>query len=377
MRRALRLCLSLLPLALLATYASWTQWQPQSHYLSDLRSSVTLNHGTPGSRGNLLGIQPELFSTDYQSSQHLYRKLAAHLEKARSEGLLNARSIVILPEHIGTWQVAAGEKPQVFAAETVDEAMLWLALNHPLDLLGALVASQGSDRLSDALFRMKAEQMANDYQSLFGGLAESFGVTLVAGSIVLPEPEVVDGILRTGPGPLYNVSLVFGADGAPLGQPQRKAFPIPDETGFTAAAPSAALQVIDTPAGRLGVLICADSWYPDSYQPLAKAQVELVAVPAFLTGNQHWQKPWGGYTTFAGTPKDAATAAGSISEGEAWQRHSLPARLASTPARAGLTVFMRGQLWNLGSDGRSMLALPDQHLLAPDQPGTQLVNLWL
>ena len=377
MRRALRLCLSLLPLALLATYASWIQWQPQSHYLSDLRSSVTLNHGTPGSRGNLLGIQPELFSTDYQSSQHLYRKLAAHLEKARSEGLLNARSIVILPEHIGTWLVAAGEKPQVFAAETVDEAMLWLALNHPLDLLGALVASQGNDRLSDALFRMKAEQMANDYQSLFGGLAESFGVTLVAGSIVLPEPEVVDGILRTGQGPLYNVSLVFGPDGAPLGQPQRKAFPIPDETGFTAAAPSAALQVIDTPAGRLGVLICADSWYPDSYQPLAQAQVELVAVPAFLTGNQHWQKPWGGYTSFAGKPKDAATAAGSISEGEAWQRHSLPARLASTPARAGLTVFMRGQLWNLGSDGRSMLALPGQHLIAPDQPGTQLVNLWL
>lgn len=377
MRRALRQCLSLLPLALLGTYTGWTQWQPQSHYLSDLRSSVTLNHGTPGSRGNLLGIQPELFSADYQSSQHLYRKLAAHLEKARSEGLLNARSIVVLPEHIGTWLVAAGEKPQVFAAETVDEAMLWLALNHPIDLLGALVASQGNDRLSDALFRMKAEQMANDYQSLFGGLAESFGVTLVAGSIVLPEPEVVDGILRTGPGPLYNVSLVFGADGAPLGQPQRKAFPIPDETGFTAAAPSAALQVIDTPAGRLGVLICADSWYPDSYQPLAKAQVELVAVPAFLTGNQHWQKPWGGYTTFAGTPKDTATAAGSISEGEAWQRHSLPARLASTPARAGLTVFMRGQLWNLGSDGRSMLALPDQHLIAPDQPGTQLVNLWL
>ena len=83
-------------------------------------------------------------------------------------------------------------------------------------------------------------------------------------------------------------------------------------------------------------------------------------------------------------PEDAAgrlfvtlPPAGSISVGEAWQRHSLPARLASTPARAGLTVFMRGQLWNLGSDGRSMLALPDRHLLAPDQPGTQLVNLWL
>jgi len=81
MRRAIRFSLSLLPAALLAVYAGWTQWQPQSHYLSDLRSSVTLNYGTPGPRGNLLGIQPELFSTDYQSSQHLYLKLAAYLEK--------------------------------------------------------------------------------------------------------------------------------------------------------------------------------------------------------------------------------------------------------------------------------------------------------
>lgn len=376
MRRPFHLCLSFLLAALLAAYAGWTQWRPQSHYLSDLRSSVTLNHGTPGTRGNLLGIQPELFRADYQSSQHLYLKLAAYLEKARSEGLLNSRTIVALPEHIGTWLLAADEKPQVFAATTLNEVRFWLALNHPLDLLAALFASQGRDRLNDALLRMKAEQMANNYQSLFGGLAESFGVTLVAGSIVLPDPEVVDGILRIGDGPLYNISLVFGPDGAPLGQPQRQAFPIPDETAFTATAATTALQVIDTAAGRLGVLISTDSRHTDSYQSLTQAQVELLVVPAFLASNQHWQQAWGGDSYIADTAKDASNPA-SIGEGKTWQRHARPARLINTAARAGLTVFLRGQLWNLGSDGRSMLSLPGQHLLAPDQPGTQLVNLWL
>lgn len=51
-----------------------------------------------------------------------------------------------------------------------------------------MLTATGGDRRSDAHLRMKAEQMASDYQQLFGGLAKEFGVTLVAGSIVLPAP---------------------------------------------------------------------------------------------------------------------------------------------------------------------------------------------
>src|SRR5690606_4540632 len=252
-----------------------------------------------------------------------------------------------------------------------------LALSHPLELSLALLRGHGEERLNDALFRMKAEQMAADYQGLFGGLAESFGVTLVAGSILLPEPSVVEGVLQPGDGPLYNVSLVFGADGLPIGQPQRKAYPIADEASFTAAASSQALRVVDTPAGRLGVLICADSWYPQSYATLAAQGVELLAVPAFLTGNGHWRQPWQGYTTFAGTPADVDSQAGELSEGDAWLRHALPGRLASTPARAGLTVFLRGQLWDLGSDGQSLAVERDGHHQLDAGRGARLLNLWL
>ena len=377
MSRLIRRGLLLALVFALTGYATWTQWRPASHYQSDLHSDLALNLGNDQGRGNLLGIQPELFGADYRSVLHLQRKLSAYLDQARQNGLLNAKTIVILPEHIGTWLVAAGEKPEVFSANHLQHAMLWLALSHPLDLGLALLQAQGAERLSDALFRMKAEQMAADYQSLFGGLAESYGVTLVAGSIALPEPRVEEGVLHAGDGPLYNVSLVFGPNGLPLGQPQRKAFPIPSETGFTAAAPSSALRVVDTPAGRLGVLICADSWYPQGYAALAEQGVELLAVPAFLTGNGLWQQPWGGYTTFAGTPADVATRAGEISEGDAWLRHSLPGRLSSTQARAGLTVFMRGQLWDLGSDGQSVVAQPEGHHLIDEGRGARLLNLWL
>ena len=376
MRKAFKSLLVILLVGTLVVYAAWTQHRPGGIYLLDLRSDVALNQGTPGEHGNLLGIQPELFPNDYRSPQLLRRKLAAYLDKARSQGLLNDKTIVVFPEHVGTWLVASGEKDEVYSADNVADAMAWLAVSNPLKLLGALISAKGQDRLADALFRMKAGQMASDYQSIFGGLAKEFGVTLVAGSIVLPEPRVENGMLLPGSGPLYNVSQVFAADGQPLGQPQRKVVPIIDEQGFTASAAASDLQVVATPAGRLCVLICADSWFPQNYQALAAGNVDLLAVPAFLTGNGSWSKPWGGYNG-AATPADVQLQPGEASEGEAWQRLAMVGRMGQSGAHAGITVFMRGQLWDMGSDGHSLIADQQQHALAADDSGARLINLWL
>ncbi len=43
-------------------------------------------------------------------------KFHAYLENARRQGLLNERTVVVFPEHVGTWLVASGEKPEVYAA---------------------------------------------------------------------------------------------------------------------------------------------------------------------------------------------------------------------------------------------------------------------
>ena len=376
MRKSLGLLSLCILSAAIASYVTWIQIRPNEHYLPDLRSQLVLNQGQPGDKGNLLGIQPELFAADYQSPEHLRLKFAAYLNKARTEGLLNSKTIVVLPEHTGTWLVASGETPEVYQAASVSDAMLWLAAGNPLQLAYALLNAQGQDRLADALFRMKAEQMAHDYQAIFGSLAKEYGVTLVAGSIVLPAPMVKNGVLQVSDGPLYNVSQVFASDGTALGQPQRKVVPIIDEQGFTAASPASALKVIDTPAGRLGVLICADSWFPENYAALAGQHVDLLAVPAFLTGNGNWSKPWGGYNG-AATPTDVDIKPGELTEGQAWQRMAMAGRINQGGAQAGITVFMRGQLWDLGSDGQSLVASQGQHALADEGHGARLINLWL
>lgn len=270
--------------AALTTYAMWAADRPAGHYLSDLRIKLALDQGTRADRGNLLGIQPELFPTDYQSPERLHRKLAAYFQQAQDQGLLNEKTVVVLPENVGTWLMISGEKDELYQASTVTEAMNWLAASNPLLFARAWLSAKGSDRLNDAHLRMKSTAMAKDYQALFGGLAKEFGVTLVAGSIVLPEPSIRDGQLKSGSGALYNSSVVFGRDGVPLGQPQRQMHPVFDQREVIEGADKHLIGVVDTPAGRLGVLIGSDSWYPDNYRRLDAQGAQLVAVPAQVFG---------------------------------------------------------------------------------------------
>lgn len=381
MRKLFGICLILTSVALLVTYGLWTEQRPAGHYLSDLRIRLVINEGRPGERGNLLGIEPELFPTDYQNLEHLHRKLAAYMQHAREQGLINARTIVVLPEHVGTWLFVSAEKNQLYQADTRDEAMDWLPWSNPLKFIKAFVRSKGENRLEDAYLRMKADTMTQDYQTLFGGLAREFGVTLVAGTIVLPEPYVENGQLQIGKGALYNSSLTFGSDGLPLAQPQRQRYSSAYQHDYVQTADNAPLNVIDTPAGRLGVLIGSDSLYPDSYARLNEKGVELIAVPAFVPGKSSWSSPWPGLRDKSAAA-DTALKPGSVSEGEAWRQLTLTGRTPDSTARAGISVFLRGQFWNQGSSGHSFVHSTGQTI--GEQPaenrflgGARLINIWL
>ncbi|MDU8502515.1 nitrilase-related carbon-nitrogen hydrolase [Pseudomonas syringae] len=377
MRKLFAICLILLSVASLVSYAVWTGQRPAGHYLSDLRIRLAINEGEPSERGNLLGIEPELFPTDYQNTERLHRKLAAYLQQARDYGLINHRTVVVLPEHIGTWLFASGEKDELYQAATVDEAMDWLSWSNPLQFTTAMLSAEGRDRVDDAHLRLKARSMARDYQALFGGLAKEFGVTLVAGSIVLPEPSVENGQLKVGKGALYNSSLTFGSNGQPLGQPQRQLYPDRYQKRYVRTMSDSPLNVLDTPAGRLAVLIGSDSWYADNYARLNQSGAQLIAVPAFVIGKASWSEPWR-------KPRHSGIdmAADNPSEGEAWHRLTLIGRPAQSTAQAGVSVFMRGQFWNQGVAGQSFASHAGQTIAEPSPDngaggGARLINLWL
>ncbi|MBD8093718.1 carbon-nitrogen hydrolase family protein [Pseudomonas fluorescens] len=376
MRKLLAFTVSMALVAAVAAYLVWTQERPVAHYLSDLRITLAVNEGEPADRGNLLGIQPELFPADYQSLERLHLKLSAYLQKARDQGLINAKTVVVLPEHIGTWLMLSGEKNELYQATHLKDAMNWLSASNPLQFARAWISAKGDNRMDDAYLRMKAPAMARDYQVLFGGLAKEFGVTVVAGSIALPNPSVSQGQLHIGHGALYNASVVFAADGLPIGDPQRQLYPIYDERGFIAPGDENQVSVVDTPAGRLGILIGSDSWYPDNYRKLNEQGAQLVAVPAFVTGRDTWDRPWRGFKSVS-TPPEISLKPEELSEGEAWRRLTLISQQPISQASAGMSVFLRGQFWDLGTAGHSFLS-NDGHVTAGnDARGARLLNIWL
>jgi predicted amidohydrolase len=305
---------------------------------------------------NVVGIQPFMEVSDYFSQVKFKDKLRLYLVDADRKEFLGKNTIVLFPEYIGTWLVLEGEKHVLAKKETMKEALTTMVLSNFFDFsLAYLKTSNESDRAASAIFRMKAKSMANSYFLTFSDLAKASKIHIAAGSIILPDPTVVDGIIYVNPkGPLYNAAFIFGPDGKVIGDPILKAFPIESEIPFLTAGIPGEIPTFDLPFAKTSVLVCADSWYPDAYLAANTQNAELILVPSFCTGDGAMDILWKGYS---GNPEPTGTDLTDIdklTEREAWEKYALPGQIQKTRAQAGLNVFLRGNLWDMGADGQPL-----------------------
>ena len=110
--------------------------------------------------------------------------------------------------------------------------------------------------------RMAADSVvvAGESGAALGAIARTHGVTLVIGVIERVEAGA-------GRGTLYNALLTFGPDGALLNH-HRKLMPTYTERLVWGQGDTAGLRAVDTPAGRLGGLICWEHWMPLARQAM-------------------------------------------------------------------------------------------------------------
>ncbi|RRV23780.1 carbon-nitrogen hydrolase [Stutzerimonas nitrititolerans] len=315
----------------LATYLVWTQDRRSGPLLSDLRTLPIESEGTPGDAGNLLAIEVKLLPADYQSRERLQLRFATYLEQARAAGLLNERTVVVLPEHVGTGLFALGERAEVQQARSLRDAMQWTALSNPWKFLRALLDNQSKARRTEAVLRIKAERMAEDYQAIFGGLARDYAVTLVAGSIVLPEPYLQRQRLHAGTGPLRQVSLTFDHRGQPIGPLQYKHALSRYERRYSEAPENRRAATLATAAGELAVALGCDG-----YRQAPPEDADFIVMP--------------------GAPADPES--------------SCPNALEPAGTTPRLEVHTLGMPWNL-------VGSPRQLARHRHGPPVQLHNLWL
>lgn len=328
-------------------------------------------------KGNAVGISPYMTPQDYASPQHFLSKLDGYMQAAKLRGWLTPRTVVVFPEYIGSWLVAEGEKSAMFESQTVGNAMaVFIGSNFFSYLRDWFTApDEAQDKVSHSIFSSKGVPMARTYRQVFGDLAKKYRVSIVAGSILLPNPVLDNGRIRIRMGPLYNVSAVFNPDGSINPRLVRKSHPVAEEQPFVASGDAGDIPVFDLPSGRTAVMICADAWFPESHQTLRGGTVDFVAVPSYTQGEGAMKGPWQGYS---GHPMPAdvdSTDRRRLSLHEAWLKYAIPGRLRNTSVRNALTVSLRGSLWDLGSDGVCVGWAGDSLFVEPEREGASVVNL--
>lgn len=316
--------------------------------------------GQDRGRGNIVAIQPQLHGPDYRSKVELVSKLTELIMAAAENRLLTPKTILVFPEYIGLFLYLTDEWPWVHHAATLEQAGRRAILDEKIWLYSYALKYDEDERaegIRAEMMRVKAPAAAKLYHSIFSTIAKEFGVTVVAGSIPLPGPQIEQGRIAVDRSAhpmtdMQNVCGVYLPGGLLHNELIVKRHPTMEEARSLWVMPQPAVsnQVVKTPAGRLGVLICADAWHPDSYDQLVRP--EVLAVPsAILTGGA-WQAPWTGYDTVNEPIPDHDPAdVGQISLAQAWRKYALLAKGPATGAEAGVTTFIRGPLWDQPTSG--------------------------
>lgn len=118
-----------------------------------------------------------------------------------------------------------------------------------------------------------AEPIPGPSTSFFGALAKELSVVIVASLFE-----------KRAPGLYHNTAVVLERDGSIAGKYRK--MHIPDDPAyyekFYFAPGDLGFHPIDTSAGRLGVLVCWDQWYPEAARLMALQGAELLIYPTAI-----------------------------------------------------------------------------------------------
>lgn len=138
------------------------------------------------------------------------------------------------------------------------------------------------------LFPKYAEPEGGRMWQSLSDMAKTHKVWLFGGSI----PE------RDEAGKVYNTCFVFDPDGNQVGKHRKvHLFDIDIKGGqrfkeSDTLSPGSDLCLVETPYGKIGVMICFDVRFPEWAGRLAEAGAELLIIPAafnMTTGPKHWE----------------------------------------------------------------------------------------
>jgi predicted amidohydrolase len=202
----------------------------------------------------------------FDSPDAFRREISRFLNMARAKGC----QLAIFPPLVGV--MAASPRVQGFSVRLLKQAQ---TPKHGLWGRTRSAVAEGTASLLGANFRKAftqllsadAEGLTADYEATFAEMARAYQMAIVAGSAYLPDAA----------GALRHRAAVFGPDGALLGR-HDKMIMSPEDRGL--AQPGDAWHVVDTPVGKVGILLGEEALYPEAGRVLAYSGAELLVTLA-------------------------------------------------------------------------------------------------
>lgn len=121
-----------------------------------------------------------------------------------------------------------------------------------------------------------AQELPGEFTDFYGEAAKESGVIIVTSTFE-----------RRAPGLYHNTAVVFEKDGDVAGIYRK--MHIPDDPGFYEkfyfTPGDLGFEPIETSAGRLGVLVCWDQWFPEAARLMAMKGAEILIYPTAIGWN--------------------------------------------------------------------------------------------
>jgi predicted amidohydrolase len=300
---------------------------------------------------NLVAVQVRSSLDDYASGEAFHQRMAGLMEEAAKSVDFGLPTIVVFPETIGLWLSFVPEVyKQIRECTTIRQA-----------LIRGIPRNFG--RFAGACWRYKmigvptifletALEAEAIYRETFSGLARHYGCYIQAGTIYVPliEDEPVKGRHQIGR-KVYNFAYLFGPNGLCLQRVPKLNMspPLEHKFGFT-PGDKTDLHPIDTPLGRLGILICYDGFHQTLVEHYDSLGVQIVLTPSH--SDRDWEVP-AGFNN-------------GITVGEAWQRHGIaPLIQGRLNIRYAVVAMMAGRVLDLEGQGCSHIAYNTGEVGAP------------
>lgn len=116
------------------------------------------------------------------------------------------------------------------------------------------------------------------FKTLMSRLSVAYNVNIIGGSIPTRDPD----------GSVFNTAYVFLRDGSV--HQQQKIHPTPNERYWWGIRGGGEATVIDTDCGRIGVMVCYDSEFPELARHLVDQGAQILFVPFCTDERQSYQR---------------------------------------------------------------------------------------